>query len=275
MEEDEEEEINDYIQSDLISLMNRYSLIQMGNKDSINSRSVVEITGEAGTGKSRLCHYFAIQTIIPKKYGGYEQRCLFLSSKSIAQEILNEFFIPSMKKKGLQENEIKLSLNRLKYIHVDFSAIEKSVINGFEIEQKDKEEINEKEENRIKTIIIDNLTALCDQEFQKEERYNYQERHAFISAFFSTMNYTILKYNLFCFCVNEVRSNFDPFNNFNRAESFKPSLGKNWESNIGTRLLLKKTKGNNSKRWIEVPFSNYIINQYFEFIIDNNGLCFI
>ena len=45
---------NDYQFSGLISGMKRYITMPFGS-DIISNRSIVEITGEAGTGKSKLC----------------------------------------------------------------------------------------------------------------------------------------------------------------------------------------------------------------------------
>ena len=50
-------------------------------------------------------------------------------------------------------------------------------------------------------------------------------------------------------------------------------MGKTWENNLGTRLFLKKNK--NTKRWIEVAFSNFLIKHYFEFQITQNGFEFL
>lgn len=256
---------NDCQFSGLISAMNRYSLIPLG-KDNINDRCIVEITGEAGSGKSRLCHYFAIQTILPEKYGGQEKGCLFISTKAIPDEKLREFFEPMALNKGLNSNEINLMFKKLIYKHLDFANFDKLINSDFE---------HFIQENRIKTIIIDNVTSLCDQEFQKEQKYDYRERFTFMMNFFRLMNNLILKYNLFCFCVNEVRAVLG--NNYNRASAFKPALGKTWENNIATRLILKKRKSNGvvNGRWIEVAFSNYLINQYFEFEITDNGIQFL
>ena len=258
---------NDYQYFGLISAMNSYSIIQLG-KDNINNRSIVEITGEAGSGKSRLCHYFAIQTILPEKYGGQEKGCLFISTKPVADEKLREFFEPMAINKGLNSNEISLSFNKLIYRYLDFANFDKLINSAFE---------NFIQENRIKTIIIDDIASLCDQEFQKEQRYDYRERFTFMMDFFRLMNNMILKYDLFCFCVNEVRAVLRQDNSYNRAEAFKPALGKSWENNIATRLILKKNKINGvvNRRWIEVPFSNYLINQYFEFEITDNGIHFL
>ena len=46
-----------------------------------------------------------------------------------------------------------------------------------------------------------------------------------------------------------------------------------WENNLGTRLFLKRNT-NNHQRWIQVDFSNFLVKQYIEFKITNNGIEF-
>ena len=85
-----------------------------------------------------------------------------------------------------------------------------------------------------------------------------------------------MKYNLFCFCVNEVRALLDHEGGIYYYDYLRPALGKTWENNLGTRLFLKKhNNSSNKKRWIEVPFSNYLIRQYMEFQITENGIQFL
>ena len=70
---------NDYQYCGLISGMKRQKTINLG-PDNINNRSIIEITGEAGTGKSKLCYYFALNTIMPEKYNGLEKCCLLVTT---------------------------------------------------------------------------------------------------------------------------------------------------------------------------------------------------
>jgi len=58
----------------------------------------------------------------------------------------------------------------------------------------------------------------------------------------------------------------------NFYNALRPAMGKSWENNLGTRLFLKKNK---NKRWIEVSFSNFLIKQYFEFKITQDGFEFL
>ena len=252
---------NDYQYCGLISGINRYKKINLG-PDNINNRSIIEITGEAGTGKSKLCYYFALNTIMPEKYNGLEKCCLFVTTYTrLTNEKLEDFIIAPARNKGLTEEEIKLMLPKLIYKHLCFEEFEHFFNEDFE---------KFLVENRIQTIIIDNINTLCEEKFQEEKTFNYQARHKFLFDFFLQLNGIILKYDLFCFCVNEVRASFDqgvPFNN----NSLKPAMGTTWDNNLGTRLFLKKNK---NKRWIEVSFSNYLLRQYIEFQINQKGIEF-
>ena len=254
---------NDYQFSGLISSMKRYKTIPIGS-DIINNRSIVEITGEAGTGKSKLCYYFALNTIIPEKYGGHEKSCLLITTfMRLTNEKLTKFFYTPAKKIGLSEQEIELIFKKLIYKHLCFEDFQRFINEDFE---------KFLVENRIQTIIIDNISCLCDEKFQEDKVYDYPGRHKFLFDFFFQLNGLILKYNLFCFCVNEVRALLQNEIAMNFYNALRPAMGKSWENNLGTRLFLKKKQ---NKRWIEVSFSNFLIKQYFEFSITENGVEFL
>ena len=255
---------NDYQFSGLISAMNRYKTIPFGS-DMINNRNIVEITGEAGTGKSRLCYYMALNTIMPEKYGGLEKCCLLITTyMRLSEEKLNNFIFEPAKAKGYSENEIELMSKKLIYKHLCFEDFQRFINEEFEKFLSN---------NKVQTIIIDNISCLCDEKFQEDKVYNYPARHKFFFDFFFLLNGLILKYNLFCFCVNEVRASLENEEKiFNYSESLRPAMGKTWENNIGTRLFLKKTA---NKRWIEVSFTNFLIKQYFEFQIGKKGFEFL
>ena len=253
---------NDYQFCGLISGMNRYKTISLGNTEKINNRSLVEITGEAGTGKSKLCYYFALKTILPEKYGGLEKSCLLVTTyKRLNEENMSEFFDIPAKNLGLREEEEEILFRRLIYKHLGFEDFQHFFNEDFE-----KYLI----ENKVQTLIIDNISCLCDEKFQGDRTYNYPARHKFLFDFFFQLNGIILRYNLFCFCVNEVRASIG---NENFRGNSKPAMGKTWENNLGTRLFLKRNT-NNLKRWIQVDFSNFLIKQNIEFKITNNGIEF-
>lgn len=253
---------NDYQFCGLISGMNRYKTINLG-PDKINNRSIIEITGEAGTGKSKLCYYFALHTIMPEKYKGLEKCCLFVTTyMRLTNEKLEDFIIGPAKDIGITEDEIKLMFPKLIYKHLGFEDFQHFFNEDFEKFLVD---------NRVQTIIIDNISCLCDEKFQEDKVYNYPARHKFLFDFFFQLNGIILKYNLFCFCVNEVRASLDQGMPFN-YNSLRPAMGKTWENNLGTRLFLKKNK---NKRWIDIAFTNYLTRQYIEFQINQKGIEFI
>ena len=253
---------NDYQFCGLVSGMKKYTTISLGDSEKINNRSIVEITGEAGTGKSKLCYYFALKTILPEKYGGLEKGCLFVTTfKRLNEENLSEFFLNPATSIGLDDKEKEMLFQRLIYKHLGFEEFQHFFNEDFE-----KYLI----ENKIQTLIIDNISCLCDEKFQGDSAYNYPARHKFFFDYFFHLNGIILRYNLFCFCVNEVRASFG---SEHLGGSSKPAMGKTWENNLGTRLFLKRNT-NNHKRWIQVDFSNYLIKQYIEFRITNNGIEF-
>ena len=220
--------LNDYQFCGLISGMKRYLTMPFGS-DIINNRSIVEITGEAGTGKSKLCYYFALNTIIPEKYGGHEKSCLFITTNMrLTDDKLTNFFCEPAKQKGLTDQEIELMAKKLIYKHLCFEDFQRFMNEDFEKFLVD---------NRIQTIIIDNISCLCDEKFQEDKVYNYPARHKFFFDFFFQLNGLILKNNLFCFCVNEVRALLEHEVGMNFYNALRPAMGKTWENNLGTRLF--------------------------------------
>ena len=257
---------NDYQFCGLISGMKRYKTISLGDSEKINNRSLIEITGEAGTGKSKLCYYLALKTILPEKYGGLEKSCLFVTTyKRLNEENLNEFFAVPARNMGLNQKEEEILFERLIYKHFGFEEFQRFFNEDFE---------SYLNENKVQTLIIDNIPSLCDEKFQGDRTYNYQARHKFLFDFFFQLNGIIFKYNLFCFCVNEVRASMGEFETrMNYRNALKPAMGKTWENNLGTRLFLRKNTSNH-QRWIQVEFSNFLIKQFIEFRITNNGIEF-
>ena len=73
--------------------------------------------------------------------------------------------------------------------------------------------------------------------------------------------------------MNEVRASFFEFDRSSYRGNSKPAMGMTWENNLGTRLFLKRNT-NNHQRWIQVDFSNFLVKQYIEFKITNNGIEF-
>ena len=158
---------NDYQYCGILSVMKRYETIPFGN-DIINNRSIIEITGEAGTGKSKLCYYFALNTIMPEKYGGHEKSCLFITTyMRLSDDKLSNFFCEPAKSKGLNDQEIELMFKKLIYKHLSFEDFQMFINDNFE---------KFLVENRIQTIIIDNISCLCDEKFQEDKVYNYPAR---------------------------------------------------------------------------------------------------
>ena len=123
---------NDYQFCGLISGMKRYKTIKLG-PESINNRSIVEITGEAGTGKSKLCYYFLLKTILPEKYGGLEKSCFFINTfNKLSDAKKDEFFGNPVKSKGLLEEEIELTRERLIYEFLKFEDFQRFINKDFE-----------------------------------------------------------------------------------------------------------------------------------------------
>ena len=118
---------NDYQFCSVTSGIKRYKTIPFGN-DLINNRSIIEITGEAGTGKSKLCYYFALNTIILEKNGGHEKSCLFITTyMRLSDDKLINFFCEPAKSKGLNDQEIELMFKKLIYKHLCFEDFQKFI----------------------------------------------------------------------------------------------------------------------------------------------------
>ena len=77
------EENIEIINFKLLSVIKSYEEVEkinLNEKYSLENLNLTEITGEAGSGKTQLCIYIIINTILPKSINYLEKGCLYIST---------------------------------------------------------------------------------------------------------------------------------------------------------------------------------------------------
>lgn len=232
-------------------------------KYNLENLNLTEITGEAGSGKTQICLFLIMKTILPKKNLGLGKGCLYISTvQKFSETRFNQFF--NYFSDGLNERDKNISFSRFFSKHLSPSEFEQF----FNVEID-----NYIVTNKIKTIIIDSITGIADTQFIDEKNeINYKERTKFIKCYLKIFKELILKYNLFFFVTNNVTSNFS-----DSGDELKPCLGKLWENGLNTRILLKKEKdlAGNFNRSMKLIFSNYLDMDEIKFEFNQNGISFL
>jgi RecA/RadA recombinase len=130
---------------------------------------LLEIAGEAGTGKTNFCISLMLKCILPKRLNGLEQ---------------NALFITTVKKVSLQRIEKIIDLN------IDLTNKErKEVYRRINNQHFDPDEYNAFFitiddyifKNKIKMVIIDSFAGLADVQFIKDNNeVDYRNRTIFL-----------------------------------------------------------------------------------------------
>ena len=259
----------DFKLSTILKVYKDVEKIKLNETYSLENLNLTEFTGEAGSGKTQLCIHIIINTILPKSINFLEKGCLYISTvhKLPTQRLYQ--FINSYNKK-ISQKEIDNSLKRLFNKHFEPKDFEKF----FNVEV---EEFILK--NNIKVIIIDSMTGICDLQFINENNIiNFKERAKFIKIYCQIFKRLIQKYNLFFFCTNNVQADIND-NNINNYSynNLRPCLGKIWENQLNTRILLEHIKINEKDiiSKLKIHFSNYFKKIEIKYEISNNGITFL
>ena len=261
------EENIEIINFKLLSVIKSYEEVEkinLNEKYSLENLNLTEISGEAGSGKTQLCIYIIINTILPKSINYLEKGCLYISTvQKLPKQRLFQFI--DFYGQKLSQKEKDISFKRLIYKHFlpnDFEKFFNTQVEDFIVE------------NNIKVIIIDSITGICDVQFINEYNIiNFKERAKFIRIYTQIFKKLIQKFNLFFFCTNNVQADINENNGIN---GLRPCLGKIWENQINTRIFLEHVKINEKEeiRKLKIHFSNYFKKIEIQFQLTNNGIIF-
>ena len=162
-------------------------VLYLDPKHSIKRGTVNMITGPASSGKTQLCYYFAVQTVLPKDCGGHNSNVLYWAlgkpfvekkandlinsalCKGLSQEAPKKIFFPEIKNKSVLDNHLNnlegtiRSMN-IKTIIID--AINPIVIEAFEHDNsKGEKEIDYGERNKFLDEGLLKPLTKCAREF--------------------------------------------------------------------------------------------------------------
>jgi RecA/RadA recombinase len=222
---------------------------------------LIEVSGEAGSGKTNFCLFVAINYIISNYLNKMYPRVLYITiSKGFPETRAKQIIENQLKATKLDPKKI---FSQLKLFHSNDNKEFDYFVNNIQSYIR---------ENKIGMVVIDSFTALADFEFVNEGgEVDYIARKEFVTNKLKTLKKLISDFNLFMILVNNVSSTFNDINKgvLNNNNFVVPNLGYVFENKINTRILLKKDV---NKRFIEIAFSNYLDENRAEFIIENSGL---
>jgi len=224
---------------------------------------ITEISGESGAGKSQVClHLASVAALqhIPVIY--LQTEATFPISR--LKQILSS--------RCESDEDIEESMNRIfimkihNYTHM-LSLLDNHI----------QPLIQEKE---VKLLIVDSITALVRGDKDIE---NITERTEVLNNLGNRIKVLCTKHQLATLLVNQVSSVID-YPGYTYGRKVIPSLGPYWSSFINTRLFIAKTElavykkqisgleADTLLRSLEVDFSSYLEENFFNFIVTPSGM---
>jgi len=225
--------------------------------------TVTEITGESGSGKSQVCLHSACAQALQGHSVIYLQTEASFPLSRLSQ-ILSE--------RCETEEEMEESMNRIFIKKIQTYSLMQSVLNN-DIEVLIKEKC-------VKLIILDSITAIIRGDKDIED---VSERTDVLSHIGQRLQDLCHEYKLSVLVVNQVSSAID-FPGHTYGRKVIPSLGPSWTAFINTRLFVSKSEylvgqsqipglqNDASLRSIEVDFSSFLEESFFNFIVTPSGI---
>ncbi|XP_055623471.1 DNA repair protein XRCC3 [Toxorhynchites rutilus septentrionalis] len=222
----------------------------------INSRGIVEIAGEAGSGKTQLSLHLSLSSQFQHHTEGMEKGVVFIST---------EHPFPSRRLMQMHERfATKYDASNVKTINFTDNIFLENVNSSTLLEQCILQRLPVLlKNNPIGLIVIDSITAAYAAE------QNYVDRaHSFrkvVHALYLLQE----QFDLAVVCTNQVRSLID--SSTLGDEKIIPALGLAWSSLVHTRLQLSRTQGTNA-RVCRLLFSPTAAASECHFVITEQGI---
>lgn len=264
-----------------MDFLNTVDTLYLTNKVYIYSKTLTEISGEAGSGKTNLALFLALLTSLPKSLGGKNKSTIYISTtmgKPLTEKIakLKENYMQKIQNEDEKESfKYKIKEKRI-YSSDDFTSYINTQL------------VTDIPRYDVQTIVVDSFTEHADSFVKSDENgdesyeeKDYAKRSNFIVECIEQFEHLKLKYNLFIFCINNVRNvAMDEKSKVHKKinGSITPCLGKVWENNLDNRFYLKKLSIKNDygqpKRRIEIKRSNSTLENDVGFSINDYGVVF-
>jgi len=210
------------------------------------TRGIIEVTGEAGSGKTQFCLQALMQAHLPPSHGGLGGGSLWISTEgefpsSRWEQITNSFLsrYDFLDPKQVHDSVIT---TKIETVHMLWDLLNQKVKTLLETRP-------------IKLIVIDSIAAIFRYEFTKEDsiqKANELVKHAHQLKLISD------HFNIPILVINQVS---DLFYDRLGPEAFEnqriviPALGLAWGNCVHTRIVLRKTKRNYMGEDVSVNYS--------------------
>lgn len=220
-------------------------------------RSITEIFGEAGSGKSQICMQLAINVQLPEHFGGLNGKCVYVSTDKRIETRRLDAMAKSVKKVFANSPEVQeisfldnIFVEEFNTIHEFQSFVYKKLPRMLELHPD------------IKLVVIDSIAGIFRIETSFMERANLMRVLALKLEILSDLhNFVIIATNHITASSQET------------GESETAALGTTWESMVGIQLNVKNTSQYSPSRVRKIEVvSSGIEKRSAKFLITGNGL---
>uniref|UniRef100_A0A6B2L8V4 RecA family profile 1 domain-containing protein n=1 Tax=Arcella intermedia TaxID=1963864 RepID=A0A6B2L8V4_9EUKA len=243
------------------------------------SQGIIELTGEAGSGKTQLALQLLLSTVAPARHGGLEGAAFYVSTEGEFptrrwSQMLQVYCAehPEVSPKEMEKN---LFIHKV----ADLSSFWLMLTSKIKLLLRQKP---------IKVFIIDSVTALFRVDYPLKQ---CQERARVLTAHAHELLKLSDEFKIPVITVNQVQAFFEEFSGGGPEKSI-PALGLAWSTCVNTRIVVARTKRNwngenvfspNKKpkttqtegtwiRTMSIAWSPYLPPSSCEFIVTNSGV---
>ncbi|XP_065095752.1 DNA repair protein XRCC3 [Ochlerotatus camptorhynchus] len=224
----------------------------------ISSRGVVEIAGDAGSGKTQLCLHLALVCQIqpPIDQGNVRKGVVYISTENPFPSKRLVQMEQAMKRNLGSQMDLKKYTDNIFVEHLNSGgALEDCITQRLPVLL---------ENNPIGLLIIDSITAAYADE------QNYVERAQSFRRVVHTVQSLQNRFDFGFVCTNQVRSVVD--SSTLEDEKIVPALGLAWGSLVHTRFQLSRIPGTAGERRCQLLFSPTAAPGRCHFVITEAGI---
>jgi len=189
----------------------------------IPTRSVTEVFGEFGTGKTQLAHQLCVNVQLPEERGGLNGKAVFIDTEN------------TFRPERIQDMARALDLNEREAVRNIFFARAYNTDQQLLLAEK-VEELAERE--NIKLLVVDSLTSLFRAEFVGREALAARQQK--LARHLLTLHRLSEFKDLAVLVTNQVQARPDMF----FGDPTKPIGGHVLAHSVTTRVYLRRSKGN-------------------------------
>lgn len=242
-------------------------------EEGIYQKSINEITGEHGSGKSTFCMFIAVLMASPAIVEGLGKRILYITTNKVfSEERIDQIIKSNVEREDLRD------ITRDNIVYLEAKTVESydAILSQMDNPIADK---------KFSAFFLDDMTSLADEKTIEQD--NLHDRQQFLDRQIIYLRELVFQYDIFVFVVNSVTTIFDSKLGSKTVYDkyrLKPKLGNRWKSNVHTRIFMsKQCTGKYQKikvddhtvKTMEVVFSNFCRQNTLYYSVSEGGIKFI